>query len=123
MTHDLRGEKHIYSTDLLKRLEELQSDKEIATENGEEFDEELAEELAAIEAIEDELPPRNDGDTMIREDCFEDYARELAVEIGAINGEESWPLNCIDWERAAKELAQDYTTIEFGDFMYEIRSR
>lgn len=118
--NDFRGEKYIDSRDLLKRLEELRDEKAVATEANEEFDEDSAEELAAIEAIEDELS--SDGETLIREDCFEDYARELAEDIGAISGNESWPLNCIDWERAAEELRQDYTSLQFGDFSYYMRS-
>lgn len=41
---------------------------------------------------------------------FRDYAENLAEEIGAVNPDATWPNNCIDWERAARELAMDYTT-------------
>jgi|SRR5215469_3625630 len=114
---DLRGERYIDSRDLLKRLEELRGDRD-DEEIG--LTEDEAEELKAIEAIEDELP--SDGETLVREDQFEDYARELAADIGSIKGDESWPLNCIDWEKAARELQMDYTSIEFGDYTYLMRS-
>lgn len=38
----------------------------------------------------------------------EDFAQSFAEEIGAIDGNASWPNNCIDWEMAAKELMYDY---------------
>lgn len=59
--------------------------------------------------------------TLIRDSHFERYAEELADEIGAINSEASWPNNCIDWERAARELQQDYSTVEFDGVTYWYR--
>jgi hypothetical protein len=34
----------------------------------------------------------------------------------------SWPLTCIDWERAARELAYDYSSVSFDGTDYYIRS-
>ena len=45
-----------------------------------------------------------DGFTLIRDTYFEDYAEELADDLGLINRDASWPNSCIDWERAAREL-------------------
>lgn len=39
----------------------------------------------------------------------EDFAQETAESIGAIDKEAGWPNNCIDWERAARELMYDYS--------------
>lgn len=39
----------------------------------------------------------------------EEFAQNLAEEIGAINKDATWPNNCIDWEFAAKELMYDYS--------------
>jgi antirestriction protein len=41
-------------------------------------------------------------------DSDEEFAQELAEEIGAVNHSASWPNNCIDWERAARDLMYDY---------------
>lgn len=38
----------------------------------------------------------------------EDFAQNLAEDIGAIDPKASWPNNCIDWEYAARELMYDY---------------
>lgn len=38
----------------------------------------------------------------------EDFARDMAENIGAIDKKAGWPNNCIDWEFAAKELMYDY---------------
>lgn len=59
--------------------------------------------------------------TLIRDDYFADYARQLAEDIGAINGEADWPNNHIDWEGAARELRIDYTTTEFDGEMFWYR--
>lgn len=62
------------------------------------------------------------GETLIRDSYFEDYARELAEDTGMIKGDESWPLNCIDWKEAAEQLQQDYTSVDFDGVDYWIRS-
>lgn len=56
--------------------------------------------------------------TLIRDTYFTEYAREFAYEIGAVSGSESWPANCIDWTRAARELQMDYTSVEFDGVTY-----
>lgn len=53
---------------------------------------------------------------------FEEYAEQLADEIGAIDRNAAWPVNCIDWEKAAQQLAQDYTTVTYQGTDYLIRS-
>ena len=37
----------------------------------------------------------------------EDYAQELAHELGSIPEDAAWPLTCIDWESAWRELTYD----------------
>jgi len=39
----------------------------------------------------------------------EDFAQEMADQLGAIDNSASWPQTCIDWEWAAKELMYDYS--------------
>ena len=62
------------------------------------------------------------GETLIRDTYFKDYAMELADDIGAINSDSNWPNNCIDWDKAARELQYDYTMIEYDGIDYWIRS-
>jgi antirestriction protein len=54
---------------------------------------------------------------------FEDYARDLAEDIGAISYElhNNWPLYCIDWERAARDLKMDYTSFTFDGQEWLVR--
>lgn len=61
------------------------------------------------------------GAQFIRYDNMEDYAQELANDIGVIHGDLQWPLNCIDWEQAARELAMDYTEFDFDGVEYLAR--
>lgn len=39
----------------------------------------------------------------------EEFAQDMAENIGAIDRNASWPNNCIDWEHAASELMYDYS--------------
>ena len=59
--------------------------------------------------------------TLIRDSYFEEYAQELAEDCGMVNKDQSWPNNCIDWGRAARELLVDYTSIEFDGVTYHTR--
>ena len=60
--------------------------------------------------------------TFIRDSYFEDYAEELAEEIGAIPKESAWPTSHIDWKAAARALQWDYTSGEYNDVTYWARS-
>lgn len=53
-----------------------------------------------IESFEDAYTGRYDSD--------EDFAQEMAEDLGLIDANASWPNNCIDWEYAASELMYDY---------------
>lgn len=88
------------------------------------------EELALLESLLEECKG-NGGDEqwegdwypllLIRDSHFQDYAQELADDIGAIDPKATWPCNCIDWEQAARELQMDYTGIEFDGVTYWTR--
>lgn len=43
-----------------------------------------------------------------RYDSDIEFAQELAEELGAVPEHANWPNDCIDWERAARELMMDY---------------
>jgi antirestriction protein len=38
----------------------------------------------------------------------EEFAEDMADQLGYINNDVSWPYTCIDWEQAARELMYDY---------------
>lgn len=87
------------------------------------WDEQNAEELAELEELLEELRGAGGGDhqwegewyprELIDVDSFTEYAEELATECGMVNESASWPNNCIDWKRAARELSQDYSLVSF----------
>lgn len=108
--------------DIIARVEYLQEETDRTEDEG--F------ELASLETLLDELRG-NGGDkkwqgdwypvTLIRDSYFEDYARELAEDIGAIDKSAQWPNNCIDWEKATRELQTDYSSVEFDGETYWYR--
>lgn len=62
------------------------------------------------------------GAPLIHEAYFEDYARELAEDLGDYNSKNArWPHTCIDWAQAAEELKQDYTSVDFDGETYWVR--
>lgn len=82
-------------------------------------------ELVALRALRDEAAPYcpdwQHGATLVRDSYFKEHAQQLADDIGAIDSDAKWPINCIDWDEAARELQQDYTSVEFDGVTYWIR--
>jgi len=91
----------------------------------EEWDDDNAAELAALKALADEASGYaadwTHGETLIRDSYFKDYAMELAEDIGAIDLNARWPMTCIDWDQAARELQYDYSAVDFDGVTYWIR--
>jgi hypothetical protein len=119
----------IDSRDVIARIEELNELMLIGPDGdlpgtSEEI-EELKEELKVLEELAQEGADYSSdwqyGSTLIRGSYFKEYAMELAEEIGAINPNATWPNNCIDWDRAERELRMDYSPIEFDGVTYWIR--
>lgn len=127
----------INSRDVIARIEELEEDRTDAGDpEGMEssadvaaalsaWDADNGAELAALKALAEEAEGYaadwRYGETLIRDSYFETYAQELADDIGAIPDDVAWPLTCIDWEAAARELQQDYTSVDFDGVTYWIR--
>lgn len=83
-----------------------------------------AEELANLEAfIEEGSSSWEDGETLVRESYFEEYAEELASDVSDYDPRTvRWPYTCIDWEQAARELQHDYTGADFDGVTYYYRA-
>lgn len=116
------------SRDVIERIEELVRDLQ-TDDDGElildTLDDDDREEYAALVALRDEadgyVADFLYGETFIADDYFEDYARELASDIGAVNADAGWPNSFIDWKAAADALKMDYTSFEFRDTTYWAR--
>lgn len=132
--------------DIIARVEHLEQLRqagpvEMGDDNGTDQDT-LFSELAELEALLSDLNGMGGdeqwrGDwyplTLIAESYFENYARELAIdcagsreesELLAGNGRgEHWPFTCmtIDWERAARDLKTDYSSVDFNGKTYWTR--
>jgi len=118
----------IDSRSIIERIAQLESELEDADpldpEN--EPNEDDVNELRILRAFaiegNDTTSEWADGVTLVRDSYFEDYARELAYDIGAYNGDESWPNTCIDWEKAAKDLQYDYSIVSFDGVDYWVQN-
>jgi hypothetical protein len=115
----------IDSREIIARIEWL--DDELSS--GEMLDDDertdYATELEQLRTLADQASGYGDweyGETLISDDHFEAYARQLAEDIGAIDSDAKWPAYCIDWERAAAELQTDYTSYDFNGQTYWGRS-
>jgi len=124
--------------DIIARVEELREERDdlqTALDGGSqedvnalaEWETDNAEELAELESLMDDLNGMGgdeqwEGDwypvTLIRDSYFQDYAQELAEECSMIDTKAKWPMTCIDWEQAARELQYDYSSVEVNGVTY-----
>jgi predicted S18 family serine protease len=131
--------------DLLNNIDELKNNLETIASDDEEIkdckeqiksaetsltewdDSDEGQELKILKALADEAGGCADwqyGETLIRDSYFQEYAEQLADDLGYLDDDKAnqWPFTCIDWERAARELQYDYTSVTFDDIDYWIRS-
>jgi len=118
---DMRTADTIDTRDIIDRIAELEGQD--SEDDGSGLDTDEREELGALTAFVAEYDgcfgdSFRDGVTLIADSYFEDYARDLAEDIGALDRKAGWPMDYIDWERAAAALQQDYTSIEIDGTTY-----
>jgi antirestriction protein len=114
----MRNSDMLDSRDVIARIEELGCCPDLNTS---EEDAELATLQAFAEEAEGYAQDWSFGESLIRDSYFEDYARELADDIGAIDSDAGWPTACIDWEQAASDLQMDYTSVELDGVTFWTR--
>jgi len=79
----------------------------------------LSDIIAEVRDNSNESP--EDGVSLVHNSYLTNYARELAEEIGAVPPKLEWPLYCIDWEYAARELKVYYSYLNFDGVRYWYR--
>lgn len=109
------SEDILNSEDIQNRIDDLEE----GAASGD-LDDDETEELVRLKEFRDELglPDWTYGETLIRESYFEEYAEQLAEDIGAISRDASWPLTHIDWTEAAEVLKIDYTSADLDGVTY-----
>ena len=105
----------IDSRDIIARVEYLEGLASLG-----EIDEGEQEELEQLNRLTEEVEDEEweYGLLLINEHYFTEYAQDFAAEIGAIPNDTTWPLHCIDWEWAARELKLDYYPVTFDGITY-----
>ena len=129
MTKEITNSDDIIdSRDVIERVEELEDELVDAMEDEGttlETANDIADELKPLKALAKEASEYASdwqyGEALIRDSYFEDYAQELADDIGAIPDGYTWPTSCIDWKAAARDLQVDYTEVDFDGVSYWIR--
>lgn len=132
------GSDVIDSRDVIERIGDLESERVSAVDaadpytaeerkaRGDEWDDsEDGQEFVRLKSLQDQAegsPDWTHGEALISESYFAEYAQELAEDIGAIGKDLPWPACHIDWDAAADALKQDYTSVEYGETTYWIRS-
>lgn len=129
VTSDPIGDDVIDTRDILAYMEWLESDHLTADgmllhPGGWDDQDEAADWRVwrdALDEIAENAGDRpRDGVQLICDSGFEDYARDLADDMG-VEIRDEWPYRYIDWEAAADELRTDYNEIIIGSYAYLYR--
>ena len=107
----------IDSRDVIERIRELSDDEYRDAEDN--------KELSALTALAEEGADATEewphGAALIRDSYFRDYAQELAEDCCEMPNSSQWPLYCIDWDMAARDLRMDYSSVDFDGVTYWTR--
>lgn len=102
------GDDIIDSRDVIERIEELEAQD--ARDEDEQHELEVLQEIAS--EASGYAADWQHGEALILDSYFEEYAQDLAADIGATNRNATWPNMYIDWAEAAKALQEDYTAVD-----------
>jgi antirestriction protein len=112
------GAEIMDSRDVIEKIEELEAlEAEATTEEPDELTK-----LREMAKDGEGSPDWPHGETLILDSYFEQYAQDLAEDIGAVQKDATWPNQYIDWEAAADALKQDYMRVTYGETEYWIRA-
>lgn len=129
------GDNILDVRDMIERVEELEAERDSFHDDcpditWAEDNPSDADELDALKSALKEMQGAGgdhewQGDwypvTLVREEYFEDFAKDEAWQLDLIKQDVRWPYNHIDWEAAATELQQDYSQVDVGSYTYFYR--
>lgn len=128
-----RGDLQTYIEEADEALDgtlEAADAKQAAIKDAADWANDYAEELETLESLLDDLcgyggDEQWEGDwyplTLVNESYFVDFAQEEAESCDLIKKDARWPNNHIDWEAAAEELKQDYSTVDYDGTTFYYR--
>jgi hypothetical protein len=111
--------------DVIARVEQLE---DVKIEG--DLDDEQVDEWGSLSGLLEQLAG-NGGDeewrgswyplVLVRDSYWRDFAESEAEDLGLVDDSLRWPHNCIDWDRAARELQSDYSSVELDGVTYWYR--
>ena len=113
---NLTFEKEIEDFDELIEIVDNSEDEDVQEwkeDNSDDFDH-----IEEIDELEDEISDFSYGETLIPEDDFTEYCKDM-VDLGNVPG---FIEGNIDWEGVASDLSVDYTNVTYQGESYLVRS-
>jgi hypothetical protein len=77
--------------------------------------------IARVEELENLEPADEEEKWNNCDEYFTAYAQKLADDTGAVPANVHWPMTCIDWDMAARDLKMDYFFVEINGSTYWYR--
>lgn len=87
-----------------KKAKEMAEDNGLSEEINQAYIDNVGEEYATSSEVEEAYCGAFNSD--------EEFAQDMAEQLGSMQENAQWPYSCIDWEHAARELMYDYFEID-----------
>lgn len=113
----------IDSRDVDSRIEEIKEEIAAGREDDPDFTD-LENKLRSLTALRDDVGSGEwrYGLTLINEDYFEEYCQQMVEDIGDLPSDlPSYLANSIDWGKVARQLRQDYFSVDYNGNTYLYR--
>ena len=110
------GNQYLDSRDIVERLNYLENLPKEEVQEEEEYPDEYKE----LFDLREEIGKKyfDFGITFIEVDYWEEYAEELAYDVGLADRNNTTFNWYIDWEKWAEALSQDYSSVNLGSYEY-----
>ena len=86
--------------EISKKAQKMAEENSLSEEINQAYIDNVGEEYATADNVEEAYQGQYTSD--------EEFAQQLAEDLGSIDKNVSWPYTCIDWEWASRELMMDY---------------
>jgi len=91
-------------SEISKKAKEMAGENNLSEKINQAYIDNVGEEYATAEQVEEAYSGEFKSD--------EDFAQDMADQLGLIQDDAKWPYTCIDWEFAGRELMYDYFEVD-----------
>lgn len=91
-------------SEICEKAKEMAKENDLSEEINQAYIDNVGEQYATADNVAEAYAGEFQSD--------EDFAQDVADQLGSVDKNAVWPMTCIDWEQAASELMYDYFEVD-----------